>query len=321
MSNSLGGLKSAGQPLQISNSTQRETPSLEFDSEIIANKNRFENDDAALVVSFLNGNTQAFESIYAKHHSRLVATATIMITNRVDAADVVHDVFIIAIERLHQLENPSALMPWLFQILRREVYRRHRVWREVTSLNIHDAEISLLPAPNDPLDEGAGAIADEAATILRQSLAGLDRRDQTLFELLARQEIFGSRDGEFSRVLPVVGTNSSTRMMTSRMRERLWVSRSAYLVTRHGQQSCPLLRQVLRNCGGDFRPLIRKRVTRHMDSCPQCTDTHFRFSSVILITLILTWTVAGGLLRWEPTHRVNGPAPATEPLGDPEKPR
>jgi len=111
------------------------------------------------------------------------------------------------------------------------------------------------------------------------------------------------------------------RLMTLRMRERLWVSRSAYLVARHGQQISPLLRQVLRNWSGDFRPLIRKRVTRHMDSCPQCTDTRFRFSSVILITLILTWTAAGGLLRCEPIHRENAPAPATEPLGDPGMPR
>ena len=44
--------------------------------------------------------------------------------SRHDAADVMQDVFVVAAERLGQLRDPARLKPWLFAILRNEVYRR-----------------------------------------------------------------------------------------------------------------------------------------------------------------------------------------------------
>lgn len=248
-------------------------------------------DDASLVMSFLQGDAHAFEKIYTRYRASLATTASMMITSRADAADVVQDVFTIAMERLHQLENPSALAPWLAQILRREVYRRSREWRDVSSLSFLNVEGTEFSAPHDPRYEAASAIADETATLVRQSLDGLDHRDRALFETLARHHLVGS-EVSYLESSPTSNwsESTSTRMPTRRMRQRLLASRSAYLVARYGQHSCPLLRQLLRHWNGEFDPLIRKRITRHIETCPQCDNLRLRLSSVALIFVILACT-------------------------------
>lgn len=273
--------------------------------------------DARLVTSYLSGDPQAFESIYVRHFPSLAAMASIMITSRADAADVVHDVFAIAMERLHQLENPAALASWLAQILRREVYRRSREWRDVTSLSHLSAEGAEFPAPYDPSNEAAIAIADETASIVRQSLAGLDRRDRTLFETMARQRLW--RDDVLDTGPPVnehCSDSRSIRTMTMRMRQRLAASRSAYLVARHGQHSCPHLRTLLKQWNGEFGPLIRKRISRHIDSCPRCEDSRRRLSSVTLFSLILACSTGSDCVAPGNDGAKPGSVPVVEPIKD-----
>lgn len=273
------------------------------------------------MLSFQNGDIGAFERIYAKHRSSLIATASNMITNRTDAVDLVHDVFTIAIERLHQLENPAALTPWLFQILRREIYRRRRHWRTTMSVGIVEVDISHLAAPEDPLYEAARSIADETASIVRQSLSGLDHRDQILFAAATRQHLFGSETLNTSDPSPGDWSDSTSRMMILRMRERLAASRSAYLVARFGQRSCPQLRQLLRDWDSTFSPLIRKRISRHIDTCVRCQQTRQRFSSVTVISLILACGTVCEPPRSNSETPKRGPVPAIQPTRDPDIPR
>ncbi|HBU75741.1 MAG TPA: RNA polymerase sigma factor, partial [Acidimicrobiaceae bacterium] len=82
--------------------------------------------DAELVSSYLAGDRSALGSIYDRYGQSLFDTATAMTNNRDDASDMVQDVFVLAAERLGQLRDPSRLKPWLFAILRNEVYRRSR---------------------------------------------------------------------------------------------------------------------------------------------------------------------------------------------------
>lgn len=271
-------------------------------------------DDANLVTSFLHGDSGAFEHIYAKHHPPLMTMASIMIANRIDAADVVHDVFAIAIERLHQLDNPAALAAWLFQILRREVYRRSRDRRAMSSMSILTGGNTDLAAPIDPRNEAAVPIADETAFILRQSLAGLDHRDQDLFMAVARQELLGHHRVDRDQLPTTEVTDStSTRMMTRRMRQRLSASCSAYLMTRYGQPACPMLRQILREWNGEFGPLIRKRILRHTDICAPCQNTRLHLPTLTVIVLILAYTPGNRLMTTEPRPPPEAPSEVISP--------
>ena len=80
--------------------------------------------DAQLVASHLAGDPAAFGAIYDRFADSLHDTAAAMLNSRQDAADVTQDVFVIAAQKLGQLRDPSRLKPWLFAILRNELYRR-----------------------------------------------------------------------------------------------------------------------------------------------------------------------------------------------------
>ncbi len=88
--------------------------------------------DADLVSTYLSGDRAALAAIYDRYSSGLYDTAAAMLSDRHDAADMVQDVFCIAAERLDQLRDPSRLKPWLYAVLRNEVYRRTKRRRRAT---------------------------------------------------------------------------------------------------------------------------------------------------------------------------------------------
>lgn len=229
-------------------------------------------EDAHLVSSYLQGDSRAFERIYRKHSPRLVAAASMLGAGRIDAFDVVHEVFAIAMVRLWQIENPEALTAWLFRIMRNETYRRSRDRRLLTSLIDREGEIHDIPAPLDPHNEAATAIADEFAIVLRRSVDGLEERDRLLFASMVRERLLG-------RSSTCGASDSTRRMMNSRMRDRLIASQAALLVARYGRDACRELRRLLRDWDGEFHPVLRKRISRHIETCATCDDTRRRLSS------------------------------------------
>jgi hypothetical protein len=72
----------------------------------------------------LAGDPAVLAGIYDRFANSLHDTAAAMLNNRDDAADVLQDVIVIAAEKMAQLRDPERLKPWLFAILRSEVYRR-----------------------------------------------------------------------------------------------------------------------------------------------------------------------------------------------------
>lgn len=236
-------------------------------------RNASAQEDADLVSSYLSGDAQAFERIYQKHGPRLLVAASMMGAGRTDASDVVHEVFAIAMVRLWQIENPEALTAWLFRIQRNEIYRRSRDRRSLASIIDRESEIHDIPAPIDPHTEAAAAIADEAAIIFRRSVEGLEARDRVLFAAVVRERLEGKTLDSACAV-----TDSTTRMMTLRMRDRLMASRASLLVALHGQESCDGLRRLLKNWDGEYGPVLRKRLGRHIEACSTCSETRHRFS-------------------------------------------
>lgn len=228
-------------------------------------------EDADLVSSYLKGDTQAFERIYRKHGPRLIVAASMMGVGRSEAVDVVHEVFAIALVRLWQIQNPEALTAWLYRIMRNETYRHSRDRRSLTSILDRESEIQDVPAPTDPHTEAAITIADEFATILRRSVAGLEVRDRDLFAAVVRERSVG-RSASYG------ATDSTRRMMTSRMRDRLVASHAALLVALHGRDSCRNLRRLLPDWDGEYDPILRKRISRHIESCSICRETRHQHS-------------------------------------------
>ena len=99
--------------------------------------------DAELVAGHLAGDRTALAAIYDRYADSLHDTAAAMTRQRHDAADVLQDVFVAAAERMGQLRDPAKLKPWLFAILRNEVYRRTGKQRRTIATDFTDPVVEM----------------------------------------------------------------------------------------------------------------------------------------------------------------------------------
>jgi len=234
--------------------------------------------DEQLVTAHLGGERQALAGIYDRYADALHDTAAAMLRDRHEAADATQEVFLIAAERLDQLRDPSRLKPWLFAILRNEVYRRTKRRSRDRPTDFSAPGTLEMAAPTDPGAEGEAVAYAELAESLRSAAAGLDPRDQLVLELSVRQGLAGT---DLAGALGV--TADQSYILVHRMRARVERSLGALAVARAGRKDCPELERVLAGWDGTFNVLVRKRVARHVDSCDICGETKRRYAALSLL--------------------------------------
>ncbi len=234
--------------------------------------------DEQLVTAHLGGDREALAGIYDRYADALYDTAAAMLRDRDEAADAMQEVFLIAAERLGQLRDPSRLKPWLFAILRNEVYRRSKRRRRDRPTDFTAPGVAEMAAPADPGGEGATVSYAELAESVRTAAAGLDARDQLVLEFSVRQGLTG---GDLAAALGV--TADQSYVLVHRMRDRVERSLGALAVARAGRKDCPELQRILGAWDGTFDVLVRKRVARHVDSCDTCGETKRRYAAVPLL--------------------------------------
>ena len=232
--------------------------------------------DAQLVADHLAGDRGAFAAMYDRYGATLYDTAAAMTRHREDAADITQDVFVVAAERMSQLRDPTRLKPWLFAILRNEVYRRTGRRKRVVPTDFTEpvAEMNL---PTEQSDEAADLEYQELAELVRGAAFGLDERDRLVLEYSIRQGLQGE---DLAAALGVTAQQSYG--MVHRMRQRTERSLGAYCVARRGRKECDELARILADWDGEFSVLIRKRVARHIDGCDICERSRRTFAPLAL---------------------------------------
>lgn len=248
--------------------------------------------DATTVAAYLAGDRSALATIWDRYGDTLYDTAAAMTGNREDAADMVQDVFVLAAEKLGQLRDPTRLKPWLFAILRNEVYRRSRRRSKsvVTDFSEAGGEVMLPPTPSETDAVEDAAEFDDLAELLRGAARGLDSRDQLVLELTMRQDLSGNDLADALGVTP-----QQSYGLVHRMRERTERSLGAYCVARRGRKECEELASILSDWDGEFSVLVRKRVARHVDACSTCERTRRRFAPLALIGAAPAFAAPPGL--------------------------
>jgi RNA polymerase sigma factor (sigma-70 family) len=233
--------------------------------------------DAQLVTAYLAGDRNALASIYDLYAPGLYDTAAAMLSDRHDAADMVQDVFCIAAERLNQLRDPNRLKPWLYAVLRNEVYRRTKKRKRTTPTDFQSPTVPDVVAAFDPNAEGAATSFDELAELVRSAAAGLDERDRLVLELSVRQGLTGTDLADALGVSP-----EQSYSLVHRMRDRVEKSLGAFTVAKMGRNDCHELASIVSGWNGEFSVLIRKRVARHIDECAICEKTRSKFAPLAL---------------------------------------
>ena len=219
--------------------------------------------DAELAAAAAAGNQAAFAGIYDRYADRLHDFCVGMVRDREAAADCVQDTFVTAATRLSSLRELDKLRPWLYAIARNEALRRIRERnREQPSDELPEVT-SAEPGPD------VMASRTELATLIAQVADGLSERDRAVLELTYRHGLDGP---ELAEALGV--SAAGARTMTHRLRETIERALGALLVARGARtgQGCPELGAFLTDWDGEFTILMRKRIARHIDSCPTCQE-------------------------------------------------
>src|SRR5580692_9995678 len=101
--------------------------------------------DERLVTLLRRGNTAAFEALFSRYHSRLLAFCRHMLGSREDAEDVLQEVFAAAFNAVLADERPINVRPWLYRIARNRSlnHLRRASAIGVDSMDVHFAENGL----------------------------------------------------------------------------------------------------------------------------------------------------------------------------------
>jgi RNA polymerase sigma factor (sigma-70 family) len=226
--------------------------------------------DAELARASAAGDRTAFATIYDRYADRLHDFCVGMLADRESAADCVQDAFCIAATRLPQLRDPDKLRPWLYSIARNEALRRIRERRRETP----SEELPDMPSVDASPDTLAART--ELADLIADAAGGLSDRDRSVLELAFRHGLDGP---DLAEALGVSASNANT--IVHRLRGTIEKSLGALLVSRRVRNSggCPELSAMLDGWDGHFNVLMRKRVSRHIESCETCDEQRRRLVS------------------------------------------
>lgn len=178
-------------------------------------------------------------------------------------------------DRLSQLREADKSRPWLYAIARNECLRCIRArGRERDYEGVPQAESS---------EPGADAMAarHELANLVAEAAGGLSDRDRSVLELAYRHGLDGP---ELAEALNV--SAASAKKMTQRLRETVERSLGALLVSRgvrSDPSACPELGEILDGWDGQFSVLMRKRIARHIESCPVCDEERRRLVNPVAL--------------------------------------
>jgi RNA polymerase sigma-70 factor (ECF subfamily) len=89
--------------------------------------------DDQLIADLRTGNPDAFGELYRRYRSPLFAFCARMVGDRVQAGDLLHDVFLTLYRSAATIREAGALRIWLFRVARNEALMSARQKREVAS--------------------------------------------------------------------------------------------------------------------------------------------------------------------------------------------
>ena len=256
--------------------------------------------DREVVASIVAGDPAGLAEAYDKYARVLYSYSKTFLREPADAADVVHDTFVIAAGNLDRLRDPERLRPWLYAVTRNLCLRRLRAEKAVAA---EWADIDFAPEGSEDSDIGGEAERAELRALLRAAGGGLNSGERDIIELRLWQ---GLDTAEAAAVLGI--TRAHAHLLMSRGRDQLTASVGALLVARTGRDECATLGHLLSGWDGELTILLRKRLSRHIEHCDICSDRRRRELQPALLSLWPAGMLAAEALGRHAMHAAAVPA-------------
>ena len=219
------------------------------------------NPDGVIVSELLADRTAGFDALYRAYADRLFGYAVSLVKDRETAADVVHESLLKAVANIGKLRDPSKLRPWVFAITRNESMSALRAGNRWTD---DEEAIDMLSVDAD-VDRAVES--QDAQALVRDAMEALSPADRDTLALALRNDL------DAQEVALAMGANANTaRAKISRAKAALTGAVTALVLTRSERNNCPGLAEALHGFEGFLSPLMRKRVSRHVQDCDQCEE-------------------------------------------------
>jgi RNA polymerase sigma-70 factor (ECF subfamily) len=234
-----------------------------------------------LVREALDGDADAFASLFHLHKHRVFAVCLRMTNNIAEADDLTQEVFIQAFRKLSTFRGESALSTWLYRLAVNSAlmhFRKHpHPQVSLDETGEHDGA-GLTKREHGRPDDRLTSSLDRIALV--RALEALPRGYRTIFEL---HEIGGYDHREIARLLHCSVGNSKSQLHKAkeRIRECLFPGRRTPVLRHEGCTPTATREQCApRASGAPLHPVsmlkIRRTVRR---SIPQETKTIFALGS------------------------------------------
>lgn len=217
--------------------------------------------DPEVVAAIMAGDPAGLAEAYDKYAVPLYTYCRSLLREPADAADAVHDTFLIAAAKLRGLRDPGRLRGWLYSVARNECRRRLRAGAVLSALE------EAVDMPSQTCDVGTAAERAELHQLIRAAIAGLNPGERDVIELSLGSGLEGD---ELADALGV--SRNHAHALLSRARSQLERSLGALLVARHGRAACAELDAMLDGWDRQLTVLMRKRISRHIERCAVCGE-------------------------------------------------
>ena len=218
-------------------------------------------EDPEVVAAIMAGDPAGLAEAYDKYAVPLYTYCRSLLSEPADAADAVHDTFLVAAAKLRGLRDPGKLRGWLYAVARNECRRRLRAGTVLSALE------EAVDMPSQTGDIGAAAERAELRQLIRAAIDGLNPGERDVIELSLGSELEGD---ELADALGV--SRNHAHALLSRARGQLERSLGALLVARTGRATCPELDAMLDGWDRQLTVLMRKRISRHIEQCAECGE-------------------------------------------------
>jgi RNA polymerase sigma factor (sigma-70 family) len=219
-------------------------------------------DDRGIVFALAAGEPRGLDAAYWAYADRLFTYCGGLLGDLEQAADAVHDTFVLASQRAGELPDPERFRAFLYAIARNECLRVLR-GRDRKAPPVRPDKAVV-----DAVDANTGLRSAEIHELVWLAAEGLKPADRAIFELAVRHELTPSEVGE---VLGMPAERAQRRLV--RARARVERALGVLLVARAARPDCPRLAALLAGWDGlRLSARGRRRVRRHAASCQICQE-------------------------------------------------